>query len=127
MEDEVEATETHITDVDAASAGDEALHDHHHPAGAVVAIPSGALVAAETLTCPAAEDRLVGTTDDAGLPVDHLQSPQHARAVALVPQVAVMVDVAPDLISERDLDLQSAERTTTGQAVADVHPLPRLW
>lgn len=123
----MEATETHTTAVDAASAGDEALHDHLHPAGAVVVIPSEVLVAAETLTCPVAEDRLVGTTDDAGLPVDHPQSRQHDRALALVPQAAVMVDVGLDLMSERDLDLRSAERIIIGQAVADVHPPPHLW
>lgn len=127
MEDEAEATETLTTDVDAASAGDAALHDHRHPAGEVVVTPFEVLVAAETLTCPVAEDRLVGMTDDAGLLVDHPQLPLHDRALALVPQAAAMVDVGPDLISGRDLDLRFAEKTTTDQAVADVHPLPHLW
>lgn len=123
----MEATETRTTDVDAASAGDEALRDHLHPAGEVVVTPSEALVAAETLTCPVAEDRLVGTTDDAGPPVDHPQLPLHARALALVPQAAAMVDADPDLMFERDLDLRFAEKTITDQAVVDGHPPPHLW
>ncbi|KAJ4397047.1 hypothetical protein N0V93_001271 [Gnomoniopsis smithogilvyi] len=39
----------------------------------------------------------------------------------------VVVAAGPDLIFGRDPDLLFAERTTTAQALADVHPLPRLY
>lgn len=122
MEDE-EATETHITDEDAASAEDEALRDHLHPVGVVVATHSEGPVAVATLICLAAEDLLAATTDDAGLLVGRPQSPQDDHALGLAPQAAVVVDAGPDLISARDPDLRFVERTTIGQAVADVHHL----
>lgn len=117
--------ETHIMDVDAASAEDEALRDHLHPVGVVVATLSEAPVAAATLTCPVAEGLLAATLDDAGLPVGHLRLTRLDRALDLVPQAMVVVDADPDLISERGPDLLSVERTTTDQVVADAHPPPR--
>lgn len=124
MEDE-EAIETRTTHVDAALAEDEALHGHLHPVGVVVVTPSEAQDVAATPTCLVAEDLLVATTDDAGLPVDLCRWSQHDHA--LVPQAAVVVDAdpAPTFGKDRDLlfDLLSAERTTIDQAAADVHPL----
>ncbi|KAJ4412911.1 hypothetical protein N0V82_008671 [Gnomoniopsis sp. IMI 355080] len=120
-----EAIETHITDVDAASVEGEALRDHLHPVGVVVATPSEAPVGDATLTCPAAEDPHAATTDDAGLRVGHPHLTRHDRALGLALQAMVVVDVDPDLIFERGPDLLFVERITTDQVAADVHPLPR--